>query len=119
MLHRLHSCSRLLVLCFTVVSLIALTGLPPHSRAQAASDANAAPVARSAVSSSTAARVRAAYGNLPMRFERNQGQFDSRVRFVARGAGYNLWLTASEAVLSLQRDKARAALIRMKLVNAG
>jgi hypothetical protein len=34
-------------------------------------------------------------------FELNQGQTDARVRFVARGAGYSLFLTPSEAVLAL------------------
>jgi hypothetical protein len=140
MLDRLHSRSRLLVLCFTVTSLLVLTTVPPHSRARAANALDAAPVARPVVGPSAQAGVRAAYGKLPMRFERNQGQFDPRVRFAARGAGYNLWLTASEAVLSLQSgsprasrpslgirgdqppresaDNPRAALIRMKLVNA-
>ena len=51
-------------------------------------------------------RIRAAFGRLPMSFEPNQGQSDSRVRFLARGNGYGLYLTSSEAVLALpQRFK--------------
>jgi uncharacterized repeat protein (TIGR01451 family) len=46
-------------------------------------------------------RVRAAFGRLPMSFEPNQGQSDSRVKFLARGNGYGLYLTSTEAVLAL------------------
>ena len=45
------------------------------------------------------ARVSQAYGNLPISFEANQGQFDSRVKFVSRGNGCTMFLTANEAVL--------------------
>jgi hypothetical protein len=43
------------------------------------------------------------YGTLPLSFEANQGQADPRVKFLARGSGYRLFLTATEAVLSLQQ----------------
>jgi len=46
--------------------------------------------------------VHVAYGRLPLIFERNQGQSDSQVKFLARGAGYGLFLTADEAVLALR-----------------
>ena len=42
--------------------------------------------------------------SLPLFFEPNQGQTDPRVRFLARGAGYSLFLTANEAVLELQQS---------------
>ena len=41
------------------------------------------------------------YGELPLSFEANQGQTDSRVDFLSRGSGYTLFLTPTEAVLSL------------------
>src|SRR5260370_23169016 len=41
------------------------------------------------------------YGRLPLTFEANQGQTDPQVKFVSRGARYNLFLTTSEAVLAL------------------
>jgi hypothetical protein len=44
--------------------------------------------------------------NLPLRFEPNRGQMDERVRFLARGPGYGLYLTAGGATLSLQRKDA-------------
>lgn len=39
-------------------------------------------------------------------FEANHGQFDKRVKFSARGAGYQLFLTASEAVYVIRERKA-------------
>src|SRR5512144_2860812 len=42
------------------------------------------------------------YGMVPLSFERNRGQADPRVRYLARGGGYSLFLTSSEAVLSLR-----------------
>lgn len=68
------------------------------------------------------AKVEAAYGKLPLRFEINQGQTDEQVKFLARGPGYALYLTAAEAVLRLRRDKSddaqSAASVRMKMVGA-
>ena len=40
--------------------------------------------------------------SLPLFFEPNQGQTDARVKFLARGSGYGIFLTADEAVLELQ-----------------
>jgi hypothetical protein len=49
------------------------------------------------------ARLMTAYGSLPLDFEPNQGQTARRVRFLAHGPGYTLFLTANGAVLALQR----------------
>src|SRR5436190_11482090 len=49
------------------------------------------------------ARVSQSYGKLPLHFEANQGQTHQDVRFLARGAGYSLYLTAGEAVLVLTK----------------
>jgi len=43
-----------------------------------------------------------AYGKLPLEFEQNQGQTDSRVNFVARGNGYMLFLAGTDATLRLE-----------------
>lgn len=43
------------------------------------------------------------YGKLPMSFEANQGQSDKQVKFLARGSGYTLFLTDTEAVLALRK----------------
>jgi len=49
-------------------------------------------------------RTAEAYGKLPLSFEVNQGQTDGRVKFLSRGSGYSLFLTSTEAVLSLHRS---------------
>ena len=41
------------------------------------------------------------FGRLPLGFEVNQGQADARVRFLARGQGYGIFLTADGAAFSL------------------
>jgi hypothetical protein len=41
------------------------------------------------------------FGRLPLSFELNQGQADSRVRFLARGQGYGIFLTDNGAAFSL------------------
>jgi hypothetical protein len=48
-------------------------------------------------------RIAAAYGKLPLSFEANRGQADSRVKFLSRGRGYSLLLTSAEAILTLGR----------------
>jgi hypothetical protein len=69
----------------------------------------------------------ARYGALPLAFEENSGQTDSRVRFVARGAGYTVFLTQTEAVLRLRTSQPEvgripsaesAAVVRMRLPGA-
>jgi hypothetical protein len=53
-------------------------------------------------------QVRTAFGRLPMSFEPNLGQSDSRVKFLARGNSYSLYLTSSQALLALpQVSKAK------------
>ena len=56
---------------------------------------------RPAAAPANTARLTATFARLPLRFEANRGQTDARVKFLARGAGYTLFLTANEAVLSL------------------
>ncbi len=52
------------------------------------------------------------FEKLPIVFEPNRGQVDAQVKFLARGAGYTLYLTDREAVMSLKG----AAPVRMSLV---
>ena len=77
-------------------------------------------------------QIRTAFAQLPLMFEPNEGQTDARVKFLARGGGYALFLTANEAVLSLQAPKssslgsevsdsspsANASFVRMQLRGA-
>jgi len=67
------------------------------------------------------ADVSESYGKLPLQFEANRGQTDKDVRFLSRGPGYGLYLTASEAVLMLAKPDAKAqksVALRMSLVGA-
>jgi len=59
-------------------------------------------------SSALKAEIESSYGKLPLSFEANQGQTDAQVKFLARGRGYALFLTATEAVLSLAKPQAHA-----------
>src|SRR3989442_1243037 len=53
-------------------------------------------------------QVLAAYGKLPLSFEANQGQTDPKAKFLSRGRGYTLFLTSTEAVLTLTKADAHA-----------
>ncbi len=55
------------------------------------------------------ARVNQDDGQLSQQFEGNYGQTDSRVKFLSRGSGYSLFLTATEAVLALRKPAAPKA----------
>jgi hypothetical protein len=64
-------------------------------------------------------------GKLPLMFEPNVGQTDGRVRFIARGSNYGLFLTDQGAVLSLRHsqgagnsEKSGTSVVRMKLAGA-
>ena len=52
------------------------------------------------------------YGKLPLSFEANAGQTDARVKFLSRGRGYALFLTADGAVLSLRKTPVVAPTFR-------
>src|SRR5437016_9265660 len=56
----------------------------------------------------TKPQVLAAYGKLPLSFEANQGQTGPQVKFLSRGSGYTLFLTPTEAVLTLTKADAHA-----------
>jgi hypothetical protein len=49
------------------------------------------------------ADVQGRYAELPLAFEPNAGQTDGRVRYLARGSGYTIFLTDQKTVLSLTR----------------
>src|SRR6516225_662821 len=67
-------------------------------------------------------RVAAQYVQLPLSFEINEGQTDARVKYLAHGQGYTLWLTADQAVLGLrstaQPSTSASPLVRLKLVGS-
>jgi photosystem II stability/assembly factor-like uncharacterized protein len=62
-----------------------------------------------AAGQNAAAKTRLAehFGNLPLSFEINKGQIDESVKFLSHGPGYDLFLTATEAVLRVQKPPAQ------------
>jgi uncharacterized repeat protein (TIGR01451 family) len=67
--------------------------------------------------------TRTILGELPLIFEPNQGQADANVKFLARGAGYSLFLDPTGAVLALQtpsksRSRSSQQFVSMKLVGS-
>lgn len=71
-------------------------GVKPAATARAKSDGTAQ------------VRLVRGYGRLPLRFEANQGQTVPQVKFLSRGRGYTLFLTADEAVLALKKSEVRS-----------
>jgi hypothetical protein len=75
---------------------------------------------------STAAEIRIdeAYGRLPLMFEPNAGQHDPRVRFLSRGRGCRLFLSAAGAEMTLYAppaphgDEPLPVVLRVELVGA-
>ena len=124
------------VVCLAVA--VASTWGPPLSRdlqghsqtARSARDPQSASVNRR-----SAADVAKSYGTLPMAFEPNLGQVNPQAKFLAHGAGYELFLTPKESVFVLDVHSKRAeakqsqksapeavhpgaAVLRMKLLGA-
>ena len=50
--------------------------------------------------SMTVPQAAEAYGNLPLIFEANQGQADSRAKFIARGQGYSVFLSDEQLLVA-------------------
>ena len=72
------------------------------------------------------ARLKTAYGKLPLSFEPNQGQTHPHVKFLSRSHNYTLFLTPTEAVMTLRNadfglrndENPHSAVLRMKLRGA-
>ena len=103
----------------SIITLVAAV-LTINGAAIAASD-NKKPLSVS-VSTKTATqqpsgkvKASAAMAKVPLAFETNSGQVDSRVQYLSRGAGYTLFLTRDEAVLSLTNLKGQPDVLRVKL----
>src|SRR5438046_7905068 len=70
----------------------------------------------------TRQRAMSRYEELPLSFEMNQGQADPSVKFVSRTSGATVFLTNTEAVLSLAaaapHKTVEPKIVRMQLVGA-
>ena len=101
----------------SVVFVAVLAGATSHPSASSRTPGLSKP------DTETRRRIADAYGRQPLGFEANRGQTDAEVQFVSRGAGYTLFLTATEAVLTLRAASPDTApstsstTLRMKLVD--
>lgn len=113
---------RLVPVVVALVGLALVAGAPtgshgplPHSGGPVVR-----PVADRALDAAATQQAKASFAALPLRFEANQGQVDSEVRFVAKGGGDNLFLTGDQAVFAVPTttDPAVTDVLRMNLVGA-
>jgi hypothetical protein len=75
-----------------------------HSSQPIASNHTAAPDQPAApLSTVQKENLRSAYGNLSLAFEANEGQTAPQVHYLARGQGYQLFLTSQETLLTLRQ----------------
>ena len=87
---------------------VVLLGLLPRNASEPGGTAGWAKMAQhGVVDPAVANRVRAALRSAPLQFEANVGQTDGRVKYTARGAGYVLFLTPEEAVVSFHKPFVR------------
>jgi hypothetical protein len=135
-----------LVACFAVVyllawGLVAERALNIFGTRAAVTSNIVLPATRSWTDHRFATKVAAQYTKLPLAFEPNVGQANPEAKFLARGSGYELFLTPKESVLVLKegfgdfsshllqtggngstsastRASATAAILRTKLVGA-
>ncbi|MEA2204292.1 MAG: hypothetical protein QOE77_1068 [Blastocatellia bacterium] len=105
---RSRKLSSLAAVCALLIAFV-VTAVFANRIVDAAFAGAAASKSKLAVSESSVAQgIAARYGELPLRFEPNEGQSDQRVKFLSRGPGYDLFLTANCAILTLQKPQAPA-----------
>jgi hypothetical protein len=98
------------------VALVAAAGIAGSATLRAhRGNAAAGPVA--AQSADRRGRVLSSLGALPLAFEANQGQTDPQVKYMARGNGYTVFLTASDTVFALQSSEKGSATAATTRVN--
>jgi hypothetical protein len=93
---------------FLTTVLFLLTALPTIPNCTAAEKFTE--IEANSNDAATRASIAKSYGNLPLSFEVNNGQMDDAVKFISRGNGYTLFLTSTEAVLSLRRGSLKEKL---------
>src|SRR4051812_38538248 len=101
---------------FAFIAVVLISGLQLDSHLKSSTGsfgivpAFAAPAHRLDAKDDVAARARlsSSYGKLPISFEPNQGQTAGVVQYLARGAGYALFLTPGEMVLTLHASSPEA-----------
>lgn len=100
-------------LAIVALGLLVLSPAPHRGAAIAASTGSVASQPKT-VSPAARGRIQATYAALPLAFEKNQGQTDAQVEYMARGKGYTLFLTANDAVFSLQSRPAASETSKLR-----
>src|SRR3984957_3739583 len=112
--------TKLFMLAGVCLAALAVAAVYHHGRHAVARGS----VARKGDDSAVRLRALEAYGKLPLTFEQNSGQTDARVKFLARGAGYTVFLTDHDATLRLMQPSAEGAkpgteaVVRLSLAGA-
>lgn len=91
---------RLVILALLAGSVLLLLRLATDNSSAQSTSSNATPAAAKTKA------IADAYGRLELSFIPNKGQTDQRVKFVSHGPGYDLFLTDTEAVLTLRKPRA-------------
>ncbi|HWQ32611.1 MAG TPA: SBBP repeat-containing protein [Blastocatellia bacterium] len=108
-------------LCLALLAallLAAQTGDPALPLKQIAKGSDPEQAASSTRAHSDSSRWQQAYSRLPLSFEASHGQAAAPVKFLARGDGYRIFLTATEAVLTLRNAGGEPATLRLGLSGA-
>jgi hypothetical protein len=125
------------VVCLAVVLVLACGSVAKrglHVRSTAGGRSAGAAAVPIGANRQSGSEVAAEYGKLPLAFEPNLGQANSEAKFLARGSGYELFLTPKESVFVLNTGEKKsvagkresrlrasshsAAVLRMQLVGA-
>ncbi|MBV9958479.1 MAG: SBBP repeat-containing protein, partial [Acidobacteria bacterium] len=89
----------------TILAFVGLSGFPADPASRMTGTLSVGLAAKTDPGSVERPGATADLGKLPLSFEANQGQTAEQVRFISRGQGYALFLTSSEAVLSLKKEQ--------------
>ncbi|HST20204.1 MAG TPA: SBBP repeat-containing protein [Blastocatellia bacterium] len=116
------SSRQLVAMMIALAGMIGSPTLSVYSQSSANYDAPSNALFDAAGPDQTAeARATQLYSKLPLTFEANAGQTDSRVKFISRADGHTLFLTPTEAVLNLETTEqsvTSATKLRMKFIGA-
>jgi hypothetical protein len=75
---------------------------PSHSAGKATPSTEPRAFVSSTLDPATRSRISEAYGKTRLSFQANHGQSDPKVKFLARASAYNLFLTPTEAAMTLR-----------------
>jgi hypothetical protein len=107
------------VVCLAVVLVLACGSVSNRSlHARSAGNSGTASVTAAAVpipaNRLSGSEVVVEYGKLPLAFEPNLGQVNPEAKFLARGAGYELFLTPKESVFVLNTGGKKSVITKQK-----